>query len=571
MSATTRDVIPETGETSPRLELPGIDDPTEDLANEVTSELVSPQRAQVTGSVPIGHGISEIDPIGRTPPIAIGSVLRDRYVLERLLASGGTSLIFRAHDLRRDALTAGGPRVAVKLLRPELRHRPHHIARLQREYRQTQGLSHPGVVRFYDLDCERGVWFIVMELLSGETLGPRLRRCGRAAMPMAEIISIGTRAAETLAHAHERGVVHGDVKPDNLFITRTGGVRLLDFGVAPELPVAGNGAATADEPVGAAATRAYASPQVLEGARPVPADDVFSLACVIQEMSAGRHPWGRRGANEARALGLSPERPARLSESQWSVVSAALSWTRDARPAMPALLACLCDERAPQPPAPTAVAAPVSAALPAPAGRRPRWLRLDAAVGAVAVAFLLGLAISRVSQEPRVLAPVAVPTAPAQADAPPPAVDEPARFIPEPAPAMTALAATIPPQPLVELPVAAESRPGFVAFESDALAVSSRAVVAAIPVRHFTDGPRSVEVGWRVLEGSARAGRDFEGPLSGVARFAEGHTFRVIYVPITIHPGTIGERTFAVELTQASGGAGLGAMRRVLVTILDDA
>lgn len=571
MSATTRDVIPETAEILRRREPPGIDDPTEDLANEITSELALPPRAQVNGSIPIAHGISEIDPIGKTPPIAIGSVLRDRYVLERLLASGGTSLIFRAHDLRRDALTAGGPRVAVKLLRPELRHRPHHVARLHREFRQTQALSHPGVVRFHDLDCERGVWFIVMELLSGETLGPRLRRCGRAAMPMAEIVSIGASAAETLAYAHGRGVVHGDVKPDNLFITRSGAVRLLDFGVAPELPVAGNGAGTADESVGAAATRAYASPQVLEGARPVPADDVFSLACVIYEMLAGRHPWGRRGADEARARGLLTDRPARLSESQWSVVSAALAWKRDARPAMPALLGSLCEDRATAPTLPTAVALPVPAALPKPAPRRLRWLRLDAAVGAIAVAFLLGLAISRVAQEPRVLAPVAASSPPARAQAARPAVDERERQVAEPTPEPLAAAAALPPEPPMPPPVAIGTRPGFVAFESEAMAVSSRAVVAAIPVRHFTDGPRGVEVGWRVLEGSARAGRDFEGPLNGVARFTEGHTFRVIFVPITIHPGTIGERTFAVELTQASGGTGLGAMRRIVVRILDDA
>jgi len=81
---------------------------------------------------------------------------------------------------------------------------------------------------------------------------------------------------------------------------------------------------------------------------------------------------------------------------------------------------------------------------------------------------------------------------------------------------------------------------------------------------------RSVTVAWRVLDGTAIAGRDYGGPQSGVAQFVEGHTFRIIYVPILGNTAPVGDRSFAVELTDASPGASLGMFSRIVVTILDD-
>jgi hypothetical protein len=100
--------------------------------------------------------------------------------------------------------------------------------------------------------------------------------------------------------------------------------------------------------------------------------------------------------------------------------------------------------------------------------------------------------------------------------------------------------------------------------------VSGRAIVAAIPVRHLTPTRRGVEVGWSVIDGSAIAGRDYAGSQAGVAKFAEGHTFRIIYVPIITKARATSDRTFTVELSGASTGASLGTAR-ILVTILGDA
>ncbi len=112
---------------------------------------------------------------------------------------------------------------------------------------------------------------------------------------------------------------------------------------------------------------------------------------------------------------------------------------------------------------------------------------------------------------------------------------------------------------------------GLIAFEGASMIVSGRAVVAAIPVRHFSRERRGAKVGWRVTDGSAVAGRDYGGPPSGMAKFAEGHTFRIIYVPIMTGGRVTNDRTFTVELTDASTGAELGLMHRILVTIQGDA
>jgi hypothetical protein len=100
------------------------------------------------------------------------------------------------------------------------------------------------------------------------------------------------------------------------------------------------------------------------------------------------------------------------------------------------------------------------------------------------------------------------------------------------------------------------------------MVVSRRAVVAAIPLRYFSRERRGVQVTWRVVDGTAHAGRDYGGPSSGVENFAEGNTFRILYVPILQDARTTLDRGFDVELTGASKGTELGPIQRIRVTIL---
>lgn len=591
MSATGHDAVNGVQGTLRNLDVPADAEPdvpdfTEDLADEVTSELApgakSPRAATAVAQAALPARGDE--PAASDGATATGAnMLRGRYLLETQIGNGGTATVHRAVDLRRDAGAADdGRRVAIKLLRPELRGRPQSVARLQREFRQTQAVAHPNVVRFHDLDCDGDAWFIVMELLSGETLGPHLRRVAPAGLPVTEAMRIAATVGGALAHAHARGVTHGDVKPDNVFLTDAGDVRLFDFGVAPEsaAQAPGDGAGV---PVAAAATRVYASPEVLSGETPEPRDDVFSLGCVIYEMVAGRHPYGRQGADRVRGSAVVPERLASLGQARASAVASALSLARAARPTMAELVRSLRagDVPGPNPPPaavdvaavasflarpPLPVAAPVVSA-PAAAAPGPKRSRVALWIGlAAGLALVLGILIGRLDSGPgsaTVIAP-SLPRA-AEPESPPvaqlPAADAEVPAVGSPAEALAALATA-------EEAIPARGPPGLVFFDGPKMIVSNRAVVAAIPLRHLNRARRAVNVSWRILDGSARAGRDYAGPASGVEPFIEGNSFRILYVPILPNARATPDRSFTVELTGVSGGADLGPTPRIEITIL---
>ena len=273
---------------------------------------------------------AKLDPAPRE--LSEGIVLRDRYVLGEAIARGGQSTIFRAHDLRRDAPGSDAARVAIKVLRDEYSHDA-AIARLRREFRQSVAVQHPGVVRMYDLDRDGGSWFIVMELLEGMSLRARMNRTASHPIELSEAVRIAGGCAAVLATAHARGIPHGDIKPSNLFLQDNGGIKVLDFGAAGELRPRAAGSPGDAEVIPAAATRVYASAEVLEGEPAEPRDDVFSLACVVYEMLAGRHPFDRVPANEARPRALEAAPLPALSAAGNAALARGLAWSREDRPA----------------------------------------------------------------------------------------------------------------------------------------------------------------------------------------------------------------------------------------------
>ncbi len=577
MSATSHDAFPEFPGKVLRIDAPepapasAAPDFTEDLANEITSELALTSRRKTAAPAPIEDVRGPPEELAESHPALItsGSVLRERYVIETQLGNGGTSTVFRAIDLRRDASSADGHRVAIKLLRPELRYRPQNIARLQREFRQTQAIAHPNVVRFHDLDCDGASWFIVMELLTGETLGPCLRRASPQGLPETEAIRIAVAVGEALVYAHALGITHGDIKPDNIYLTTSGDVRLLDFGVAPESTVSAAQGEFPATPVTAAATRVYASPEVLAGDDPEPRDDVFSLSCVIYEMLAGSHPYGRRGADTAQREHVTPAPVAFLDSRRQEALAAGLDLSRTARPSMEALIDVMQGKSRPLPaPEPVKIAAPTVVAKPAvielraaPKRSRLAWLSAIAA----GTALVMGILIGRFNAEP---VQVVVERAP-----PPAVVSSTAAESPELSASAGVERLALPERaasPEVA-PVQAGLPPGLVSFDSSRMIVSKRALVAAIPLRHLNRASLEVEVSWRVIEGSARPGLDYGGPTTGVETFVEGNTFRILYVPIVANSRTTEDRTFTVELTGTSAGATVGTMRRIEVTILGEA
>jgi serine/threonine protein kinase len=258
--------------------------------------------------------------------IGPGAVLRDRYMIEKVLGVGGGSTVFSAVDRHRTQSPGAYGKVAVKVLHARFRQDQARVFRLIREFRHMQRLTHAGIARVFDLDCDAGVWFITMELLEGQSLHRQLKDGLREG----EALRILTQCTEALAYAHDQGVMHGDLKPGNIFITHEGSVRLLDFGSVPDQ----DEAAAADRSPHLAATLAYASPQLLEEQGVEPRDDLFSLGCVAYELfSGGQHPFDHQSSLQARRKNLRPADIRAMPARRFAVIARMLAWERAARPA----------------------------------------------------------------------------------------------------------------------------------------------------------------------------------------------------------------------------------------------
>jgi eukaryotic-like serine/threonine-protein kinase len=204
----------------------------------------------------------------------------DRYRLQERLGAGGMSEVWRAHDevLGRD--------VAVKVLAPGADADPSRSARIRLEARAAAGLRHQNIVDVYDygeaVDSAGQVRpYVVMELVEGTSLDDLLRE---RELPWPAAVRIGAQVAAALAHAHARGVVHRDVKPGNVMVTRDG-VKLVDFGISA---AAGAVDETNGEVLG---TPAYLAPERLDGGPVRVATDVYALGLLLYRALAGRLPW----------------------------------------------------------------------------------------------------------------------------------------------------------------------------------------------------------------------------------------------------------------------------------------
>ncbi len=221
------------------------------------------------------------------------------YEIVAPLGAGGMGEVWRARDtkLARD--------VALKVLPDHLSDDPKALARFENEAKAVAALSHPHLLAIYDFGRIDGISFAVTELVEGETLRAVL---ARGALPLKKTLEIAAQVADALAAAHDKGIVHRDVKPENVMLTRDGRARLLDFGIArkSEPPYGGGGTRSSTisvltEPGAVVGTVAYMSP---EQARGLPVDtrtDQFSLGIVLYEMLSGRRPFQGASAPETLA------------------------------------------------------------------------------------------------------------------------------------------------------------------------------------------------------------------------------------------------------------------------------
>ncbi|GIX22392.1 MAG: hypothetical protein KatS3mg121_1175 [Gammaproteobacteria bacterium] len=277
--------------------------------------------------------------------VRVGDVLKDRFELVEEIGRGGMGVVFKARDRVRARARDAQPFVAVKVLSEAFRkHRRSFIA-LQREASKTQRLAHPNIATVYDFDQDGDRIYMTMELLEGKTLDKLLAAQGPDGLPLPVVLDYVGQLCRGLAHAHAQGLVHCDLKPANVFVCDNGTVKLLDFGItrAVHRSALDGGEETLFDPASLnALTPAYASPELFRGETPDPRDDIYALACITYEMLGGRHPYGRLAAPKALELKLTPPPIAGLDGRRQRALRAALSLTREARPAsVEAFLAAL--------------------------------------------------------------------------------------------------------------------------------------------------------------------------------------------------------------------------------------
>jgi eukaryotic-like serine/threonine-protein kinase len=234
------------------------------------------------------------------------------------LGAGGMGEVYRARDTRL------GREVAIKVLPQHLSSQPEVRARFEREAKTVSGLNHPNICTLFDVGREGDTDYLVMELIEGDTLAERLKR---GPLSTGDLLRYGTQIADALDRAHRAGVIHRDLKPGNIMMTRAG-AKLMDFGLARATGLAGAAgsgtlAALSQSPTAAhpltaegtiVGTFQYMSPEQLEGKEADARSDIWALGCVLYEMATGRRAF--EGRSQASLIAAILERePAVIGEA----------------------------------------------------------------------------------------------------------------------------------------------------------------------------------------------------------------------------------------------------------------
>ena len=214
----------------------------------------------------------------------LGTTLDDRYVIKKVIGSGGMAVVYRATDNRLKRS------VAVKILRDELEADEEFRRRFQTEAQAVAMLSHPNIVSVYDVSHSEDVEYIVMELIEGVTLMQYMQK--RGALGWKEALHFSVQIARALEHAHSKGIVHRDIKPQNVMILRDGTIKVADFGIAA---LETRQEQRSDQTVGSVH---YIAPEQARGEQPDTRSDIYSLGVVMYEMLTGRMPYDGETAEQ---------------------------------------------------------------------------------------------------------------------------------------------------------------------------------------------------------------------------------------------------------------------------------
>ncbi len=210
--------------------------------------------------------------------LAAGATFARRYQIIEDLGKGGMGRVYKVFD------TEVQEKMALKLLRPDIVADERTIERFRNELKLARGISHRNICRMYDLGREEGTYYITMEYVSGEDLKSLIHRIG--ALPVGKAVSIGKQISEGLSEAHRLGVVHRDLKPQNIMIDREGNARIMDFGIARSLTA--RGITGAGAMIG---TPEYMSPEQVDGKEADQRADIYALGIILFEMLTGHLPF----------------------------------------------------------------------------------------------------------------------------------------------------------------------------------------------------------------------------------------------------------------------------------------
>lgn len=218
----------------------------------------------------------------------LGRMLDDRYEILERIGEGGMAVVYKAMCHRLNRL------VAIKILKDEYEDDEEFRARFQSEAQSVAMLSHPNIVSIYDVSHSEGVEYIVMELIDGITLQMYMARKGVLAWK--EAMHFATQISKALEHAHEKGIVHRDIKPQNVMILRDGNIKVADFGIAA---LESAQESKSNQTVGSVH---YIAPEQAKGAAPDTRSDIYSLGVVMYEMLTGKRPYEAETAEQVARL-----------------------------------------------------------------------------------------------------------------------------------------------------------------------------------------------------------------------------------------------------------------------------
>src|SRR5471030_3043582 len=253
-----------------------------------------------------------------------------RYRLERLIGIGGMGQVWQATDLATHAELGHSDMVALKILSPQLTQSATHAKLLIEEATQARKLAHENIVRVYEWaqDPATSSYFIIMEYLEGQDLDAYLADTAtEGKLPLYTVFELLQPVAEALQYAWEKHkLVHRDIKPGNVFLTRHGEIKLLDFGIASRVRSAGSSLGLQTPNAG---TAGYRPPEAGTHQRqPNPQLDVYAVAVMIYQMLEGRVPF-----EDGRSADVHPPAPAGLNLRQWQVLQSGFAYAHERRPA----------------------------------------------------------------------------------------------------------------------------------------------------------------------------------------------------------------------------------------------